>query len=283
METAPSAEDVTPVQLNQISKNQLKKQIKRQKWLELRPERRRLEREKRKQKRQLQAQEKAKEEDGSGEQVRDEKPLSSKIRLMSESSNRFRIVIDLDFDEFMTDSELSKSVQQVGRIYAANRHSPSPCQLYVTSLTGRVRDKFMKTNTGCENWDINLSQLSYEELIRESDGETAKTKLIYLSGDSDNVLPEVDEILKEESKVFVIGGLVDHNRHKNLCQTRAEQRGVYTARLPIKEHIKLNQRHILSTVTVFEILLRISGQKQSWKEALAGSIPKRKQASDGDE
>lgn len=258
-----------------ISKSQLKKQLKRQKWLEKRPEKRRLEREKKKEKRKSQ---------------RDEKqagcPANKPIRttLMSDSTNKFRVVIDLDFEEFMTDNELSKACQQVARIYSINRHSENPCQLYVTSLKGSVRDKFLKTNTGCDKWDIHRSEQSYQELFDKEikstcdDNKQTISKLIYLSGDSENTLEPVCELLKDKNRIFVIGGLVDHNRHKNLCQRRAEECGVYTARLPIKEHVKLSQRHILSTVTVFDILLKVLASQQDWPEALAGAIPKRKLA-----
>lgn len=258
-----------------LSKSQLKRQRKKQKWLERRPEKRRLEREKKKERRRIQ-----KELQKDGHAIA--KPY--KVKQMCESQNKFRIVIDMDFEDLMTDNELSKSCQQVARIYSANRHSENPCQLYVTSLKGKVRDKFLKTNTGCEKWDINRSELDYTELFSE---ELAKAKrpsdtrglprLVYLSGDSDETLGSVEELVDDEQRVFVIGGLVDHNRHKNLCQKRAQERGVYTAKLPIKEHVSMNQRHILSTVAVFEILLRVLGNKQGWPEALAEAIPKRKQ------
>ena len=50
--------------------------------------------------------------------------------------------------------------------------------------------------------DIHIKPEHYSEFIQKED-------LIYLTSDSPNVLKEIDE-----SKAYVIGGLVDHNHHK---------------------------------------------------------------------
>ena len=49
---------------------------------------------------------------------------------------------------------------------------------------------------------INFKEESYEELF-------GKTDVVYLSSESPNVLHTL-----EENKVYVIGGLVDHNHEK---------------------------------------------------------------------
>lgn len=260
-----------------LSKTQMKKLAKRQKFLEKRPEKRRIEKEKKK----LKRKELAKQKLENGQPIAN---ATKRTKLMSESSNKFRVVIDMDFEDFMTDSEIAKSAKQVGRIYALNRHSDNPCQLYISSLKGKLRDRFALTNTGYENWDVNTYEEDYLNLFVSGTGngndkeriDNIKSKIIYLTGDADETLQNVDNILKDESTIFVIGGLVDHNRHKNLCYQRALERQVKTAKLPIKEHVHLCQRHILSTVAVFEIMLNVLGSRKSWPEALLASIPKRK-------
>lgn len=256
-----------------ISKSQLKKQIKRQKWMESRDERRKIERERRKLKRKSESQERLLNKQNGQLSV----PKPKRPVLMKESDNKFKVVIDMDFEDFMTDMEINKAVQQVGRIYSANRHSNNPCQLYISSLKGKILDRFAITNAGHKKWDINCSEKDYVDLFKEkTPNDDTLSNFIYLTGDSDNTLPDVNAILKDESKIFVIGGLVDHNRHKNLCHERAVTRNIQTARLPIKEHVKLCQRDILSTVTVFEIVLQVLGSHSSWPEALLAAIPKRK-------
>lgn len=255
-----------------LSKSQAKKLMKRQRWLEQLPARRKLEREKRKTKRKLRAQEK-----DTTQQV------DKLYTLMADSNNKFKVVIDMDFEDYMTDREICKAVQQVARVYAVNRRSKNPFQLYISSLKGEIRNKIAKICVGYENWDVNCSELDYVALFSDNSTEqtsdinkTSNKNFIYLSGDSDEKLADVDSLIKDESKIFVIGGLVDHNRHKSLCQKRALERGIPTAKLPIGEHLKLNQRHILATVTVFEVLLNVLGSHKQWPEALMEAIPSRK-------
>lgn len=256
------------------SKSQLKKLRRHQRWIEGREERKRLEKEKRRTKRRLLA--KQREESNLG------LVSYNRITLMKDSTNPFKIVIDLDFEDFMTDGEIGKCVKQVGRIYACNRHSQSPCQLYLSSLKGKIKDRFAITNRGYENWDINSSELDFMQVFKRSedlDSNQSKeeSKYIYLTGDTDQILPDVETVHRDyKDRVFIIGGLVDHNRHKKLCYERAQAKGITTARLPIQEHLKLKQRQILSTVTVFEILMEVLGYRKEWAEALLNKIPKRK-------
>lgn len=257
----------------QMSKSQMKKLARRQRMLEKRPERRKQEKERKKQRRKELA--RLAEEEGL-----DKSSLLNvrKTKSMSESDNKFKVVIDMDFESYMTDDEIGKAAKQVGRIYSINRHSDRPCQLYLTSLRGRISERFSITNAGFKNWDMNISETDYLGTLKLSESDVNKCHLIYLSGDSDETLPlDTAELLKDESSIFIIGGLVDHNRHKNLCFERAQERNIRTARLPIKEaNVQMCQRHILSTVTVFEILLNVLGSRMSWHDALLASIPQRK-------
>ena len=79
----------------------------------------------------------------------------------------------------------------------------------------------------------------------------------------------------DEGKVYVIGGLVDHNAHKGLTHRLACERGVAHARLPIAEHIDLRTRKVLTVPHVFRILQHFA-QHRDWTAALLDAIPPRK-------
>lgn len=73
----------------------------------------------------------------------------------------------------------------------------------------------------------------------------------------------------------MIGGLVDRNREKNLCQRRAEERGIRTAKLPIGEYLQMSSRKVLATNHVVEIMSKWL-ETGDWAQAFMAVIPKRK-------
>lgn len=79
---------------------------------------------------------------------------------------------------------------------------------------------------------------SYERIWSEpfdppfKDEDEAKSSVIYLTADS-----ECEITTLEPGMTYVIGGIVDHNRYKNLCLAKAEKQGVRTAKLPIGTYL----------------------------------------------
>ncbi|KAA0190622.1 hypothetical protein HAZT_HAZT003366 [Hyalella azteca] len=238
-----------------ISKRQKKKLEKKQKWLATKEERKQKERERLKLKR------KAKRE--AGIELGPSRKLL-KLCTMANSNCKQRIVIDMSYDGYMNEKDLCKSVKQLHRCYSSNRRAKNPAQLYVTSFHGPSA-QIMERNNGFKNWDIHFKEESYLDLFFKKD-------VVYLSSDSENVVNELDE-----NKIYVIGGLVDHNNHKGLCHRLACENEVNHARLPINEFMKMKTRQVLTIDHVFQILLAVTEGK-SWKNAFLGIIPARKGA-----
>ena len=77
-----------------------------------------------------------------------------------------------------------------------------------------------------------------------------KSNVVYLTSDSDYTLEHLDN-----TKMYVIGGIVDRNRLKGMNTVKAKELGITTARLSIDEYLHLCTTNVLTCNHVFEILL----------------------------
>ncbi|GAB1610660.1 tRNA methyltransferase 10 homolog B-like [Argonauta hians] len=181
-----------------------------------------------------------------------------------------RICIDLSFDEKMSEKELSRLAQQLGRLYGCNRKLEKPLHIFLSSVDkdGDFFKECSRINQGFQNylWDVCSEPLT--ELFPKQD-------IVYLSPDSDNVLYTVDP-----DKVYIVGGLVDESIQKKRTYYKALQCGIQTARLPIDVFMmngggKGNYCRIL---TVNQVLAVISEylRTEDWRQALSAEVPKRK-------
>jgi len=98
-----------------------------------------------------------------------------------------------------------------------------------------------------------------------------QSKVIYLTADSTD---ELDQL--HEGETYIIGGIVDRNRYKNLCLEKGQKQGIRTARLPIGKYLaELTTRKVLTVNQVFDILLHWV-DKRDWESAIRDVVPKRK-------
>lgn len=118
---------------------------------------------------------------------------------------------------------------------------------------------------------------------------------IYLTSDSPYTLTSLHPYT-----TYIIGGLVDKNRHKGICykracdadglaaqqdaegstgvpsyQTEAHMGGVKTAKLPIGQYMEMTSRFVLATNHVLDIMLKWL-ETGDWGEAFLRVVPKRK-------
>jgi tRNA (guanine9-N1)-methyltransferase len=122
-------------------------------------------------------------------------------------------------------------------------------------------------------------------------------EVVYLTSDSPHTLSRLNPY-----STYVIGGLVDKNRHKGICYKSAMSTitptstsntpsslpppniHVKTAKLPISKYMSMTSRQVLATNHVVEILLRWmeevveGGEDGAWGRAFMRVLPKRKDA-----
>jgi len=204
--------------------------------------------------------------EGTGHQKREEEWERNRGKLAATS---FRVVLDCSFNDKMTEKEVSSLALQVRYCYGANKKSKHPCQLCVTSAEKRLLDRLNKVH-GFDEWHKRAFTLTVEPL--EAHFSDRLQDVVYLTSDSETVLKDLDD-----SKIYVIGGIVDRNRLKRLAIDRANSIKVSTARLPINEYLETSEAtRVLTCNHVCEILLKFRERGRDWQKALLDVLPDRK-------
>ncbi|KAJ6741433.1 TRNA (GUANINE-9-) METHYLTRANSFERASE [Salix viminalis] len=185
-------------------------------------------------------------------------------RLSKAKESGQNIVIDLEFADLMTTSEIHSLVQQIMYCYAVNGRCTSPGHLWLTGCRGEMENQLQRL-PGFDKWIIEKESQSYIDALQDQ-----KENLVYLTADSETVLDELD--LK---KIYIIGGLVDRNRWKGITMKKANEQGIQTAKLPIGSYLKMSSSQVLTVNQVVEILLKFVETKD-WKASFFQVIPQRK-------
>ncbi|KAJ7771104.1 guanine-1-methyltransferase-domain-containing protein [Mycena maculata] len=248
----------------QPSKSSLKKAARREKFAAQKLERRAKEKLAKKEKKKIRAEKRA-----AGELDEDEEPQHKKRRVGPPFGGR--VVVDLGFDEKMTEKEVQSLCSQLGYTYSANRTAGNPFSLLFTSLDGKTRARLdSMSDAGYTRW-VNAEWWTegYERLW--ADDPAIKQTVVYLTADSDDELTEL-----RPDETYVIGGICDHNRLKNECLSKAQASGIRTARLPIGTYLAdLRTRKVVTVNQAFEILVQWVDTRD-WESAFHTVIPKRK-------
>ena len=209
------------------------------------------------------------------------------------------IIIDCGFDDLMQDHERKSLGSQVTRCYSDNHKAPYQAHLVISSFGGHLKERFDTLLCGNHrSWkgvrfleeDFNEAAEQAKEWMKAPDGgtlagvlahsellpqdasceEATEGEVVYLTSDSPYTLSG----LKPYS-TYIIGGIVDKNRHKGICYKKAMEAGVKTAKLPIGDYMQMNSRFVLATNHVSEIMVRWL-ESGDWGVAFDRVVPKRK-------
>ncbi|KAI0340874.1 hypothetical protein BDW22DRAFT_1359711 [Trametopsis cervina] len=295
-EVTPAATTSTDGQ--HLSKNAQKRQARAARLAEQKKERRAYEREKKREKRKQLAEKRAAGELDEG----DEGPRKKAKTDGPRTPFRSRIVVDLGFDDLMSENEIKSLTSQLAFTYSANRKTTQPFEsVLFTSLDKRTLTRLDSIGDAAyKRWhDTEWWHESYERLWAKPDEETAANSLaqeqssdagdggkaehqsrgqsaaqetvVYLTADSEYELSEL-----KEGETYIIGGICDHNRYRNLCLKKSQASGIRSARLPIGTYLaEMRTRKVLTVNQTFEILLKWV-ETRDWKRALEDVVPKRK-------
>ncbi|EEP82731.1 conserved hypothetical protein [Uncinocarpus reesii 1704] len=291
-----------------LSKNQLKKLKQKERWEAGREWRKERRKEKMKAKKERVRAAKAQSVQGapaaSEEHEQQDRVPSGRItlrELRKKDDGRsvvlpITLLLDCDFDDLMLDKERKSLASQITRSYSDNSRSKYRAHLVVSSFNKLLKERFdtvlakqyerWKGVTTTEDDFVQAAEAAQARMKHPKGGRLAgmfstkadvdkstleeEGEIVYLSSDSPDTLTE----LKPYS-TYIIGGLVDKNRHKGICYKRATERGIKTAKLPIGDFMQMSSRFVLATNHVVEIMLRWL-ELGDWGQAFDRAIPKRK-------
>ena len=301
-EAVPVTEDVP----RKLSKNQQKKLKRNQEWEANRVARKAKRREKIQEKKQAK---RAAREEAAPTELPAEAHVQEIVKVADKPTKPKRtrpqfvqlpvtLLLDCDFDDLMMEKELRSLTAQITRCYSDNNKAPYQAHLTVSSFGGHLKERFDGVlNGNYHSWrnvrfrEENFAKVSDQAnqwmrgpeggklagmfsnstLVQQgTEGQSLGGEVVYLTSDSQNTLTEL-----RPYSTYIIGGLVDRNRHKGICYKAAMDKGVKTAKLPIGNYMKMNSRFVLATNHVVEIMLRWL-EFGDWGKAFDMVIPKRK-------
>ncbi|CAI7630320.1 unnamed protein product [Penicillium crustosum] len=200
-------------------------------------------------------------------------------------------VMDCGYDELMSDRERISLAGQLTRSYSDNSRAVFNGHMMFSSFDKLLKERFDTVLACHKNWKrvrffqedfVHASEVAKEQMTATRGGQLAGPfadqidakpedgEIIYLSSDSENTLTE----LKPYS-TYIVGALVDKNRHKAVCYNQAVAKGIKTAKLPIGQYIRMAHRPVLATNHVIEIMLAWL-ELRDWGKAFMKVIPTRK-------
>ncbi|TPX18172.1 uncharacterized protein E0L32_002681 [Thyridium curvatum] len=219
------------------------------------------------------------------------------------------LIIDCDFEKYMSEKELVSLSSQITRSYSDNRLSKYQTHLFLSSWKGFLKTRYETVlhdnhkrwkNTYTVEGDFLEAAKAAHTLMKGADGGTLPEILkqgsqhTSIKGDADSTPVPEPEIAEGDASVvyltsdspytlerlepytsYVIGGIVDKNREKGLCYKIAREKGVRTAKLPIGEYMIMASRQVLTTNQVVEIMTKWL-EFGDWGVAFDAAIPKRK-------
>ena len=172
-----------------LSKRALKKQKKRQAWLDSKEERRAKEKAKRKAKL-----EKRKAENPDINLSYSESRKRLKKSLDEKTPCERQIAFDMSFGHLMNQRDRGKCLKQVMHCYSINRRLSHPFTLYATSFDGVMKEEMSK-HSGYMNWTMfHFLPEHFTSLVDVPNSDIkSKSDLVYLSSESENVIDSFDK------------------------------------------------------------------------------------------
>ena len=179
-----------------------------------------------------------------------------------------RVCIDMSFLPLMDSFAHSSVRNQLASVYNLNLEATNPFKIYLSSSpdSAPLFEDLMSKQDGMKRWvGFSVHPTTEVDDLLPKPG----LPIVYLSPDAEDVLEDVDD-----GHLYVIGGLCDRDRKRNITKDKCDSLGIKSCRLPIDEYVSLDGSKILTINAVFAILCTYFETK-NWTTALTQNLPKR--------
>ncbi|XP_046751220.1 mitochondrial ribonuclease P protein 1 homolog [Diprion similis] len=187
-------------------------------------------------------------------------------RLMTAKIHGPELIIDVGYDEQMTQRESLECAKQLIYLFSDNRTLRDPfylsfCNVNKSSL---LMKKFYKAIPTAEDYPLDINECSYTKLYD-------KNKLVYLTPHCHTEMTEY-----EPDSIYIIGAMVDKSNSQPLSLAKAKKEGLRMAKFPLSKYLiwgnGASKRLPLNQVLKILADIRTTGD---WKKAFK-HIPTRK-------
>lgn len=191
------------------------------------------------------------------------------IRAIIANARGVSVTVDANWPDAMVDRECRSLARQLSYAYSSVRKAAEaglqPIVFSVVGVDDALRNALCAVASGWEKWPVVVTERALVDVYDDL------KSIVYLTHDADDVL----HVLRED-EVYVVGGLVDHNRLKGATATRAARLGVRTARLNIDQVVDLRRgTRVLTVNHCIDILLQVANGS-TWSDAYLSVLPQRK-------
>lgn len=184
-----------------------------------------------------------------------------------------KLVIDCSYDEHMTPKESALCAKQLCYLFAENRMSDDPFDLYFCNAdkNSKLMQRLSKhiPTVYDDSFPLNITENSYMDFF-------PKERLVYLT-------PHCRENLKTYSHddIYIIGAMVDKVNNDPLSLGKAKALGLRMAKLPIDLHLDWGVGTKSLTLNQVQAILLDMKKFGDWNKAFQ-HIPKRKLKKNGE-
>ena len=181
----------------------------------------------------------------ANEKSKNERKLREAEENERKCASNFSVVIDCDWEDKHSEGTMKSLTQQLMFCYGINRKHECPAAMYLTGVGPKVTANLSKSNF--KNWQgVQILSESYLDLPAftldaiEPDDMSGKKQLVYLTSDAEETLESLDP-----KCAYIIGGIVDRNRHKFATFNKAKAQGVRVALVCCGCEAALSHQHTI--------------------------------------